>query len=252
MDDSALYARMHANLREFFRLTARASPGARAAELPGLTASVVPLTPDRSVMNSVVYETAEDLERALPDLGAIYSDAGVRAWTVWVPAQDTRAAGALSAAGHLLDAEPAVMCMELSALEAPRPDDLELDPEPSVAVLADLNDRAYGYDRPDFSLGLAELRGVTVYVACVDGVPASCLGALDHEGDCCITLVATRPEARGRGLAGRLMALALHEARERGCTTTSLQATKMGHPIYAALGYRDLGPIQMWEHRVPN
>ena len=45
------------------------------------------------------------------------------------------------------------------------------------------------------------------------------------------------------------MSLALHDARERGATTTSLQATKMGYPLYARLGYRDLGALQMWERR---
>jgi len=45
------------------------------------------------------------------------------------------------------------------------------------------------------------------------------------------------------------MTRALLDARERGCTTTSLQATKMGQPVYDRLGYRDLGPIQMWERR---
>jgi hypothetical protein len=42
---------------------------------------------------------------------------------------------------------------------------------------------------------------------------------------------------------------ALHDARGRGCTTTSLQATKMGQPVYSRLGYRGLGPVQMWERR---
>ena len=36
-------------------------------------------------------------------------------------------------------------------------------------------------------------------------------------------LVGTIPEARGRGLASRLLRLALVDARERGCTTTTLQ-----------------------------
>ena len=62
-------------------------------------------------------------------------------------------------------------------------------------------------------------------------------------------MVATLERARGRGLATALMRQALLEARERGMETTSLQATRMGAPIYARLGYRDLGAIQMWERR---
>jgi hypothetical protein len=38
-------------------------------------------------------------------------------------------------------------------------------------------------------------------------------------------------------------------ANMRGCETTTLQATKMGAPVYERLGYRDLGARQMWERR---
>ena len=41
----------------------------------------------------------------------------------------------------------------------------------------------------------------------------------------------------------------LADARRRGCATTSLQATGMGRPIYARLGYRELDVIEMWERR---
>ena len=95
------------------------------------------------------------------------------------------------------------------------------------------------------------MEGAHAYAAIVDGEPVACTVALDHAGDCCITFVATLPQARGRGLATELMTRALVDARERGCTSTSLQATKAGEPIYARLGYRSLGPLQMWERRKP-
>jgi GNAT superfamily N-acetyltransferase len=66
-----------------------------------------------------------------------------------------------------------------------------------------------------------------------------------------VYLVATLPEARGRGLATALMSHALLEARERGCTTTSLQSSARGRPVYARLGYREIGVVQMWERRQP-
>jgi GNAT superfamily N-acetyltransferase len=59
----------------------------------------------------------------------------------------------------------------------------------------------------------------------------------DHDGDCGVYFVATLREARGRGLARRLLARALVDARDRGCLTTMLQATKMGEPVYTALVY---------------
>jgi hypothetical protein len=41
----------------------------------------------------------------------------------------------------------------------------------------------------------------------------------------------------------------LLDSRDRGCKTTTLQATKMGEPVYAALGYRVIGRLEMWERR---
>jgi predicted acetyltransferase len=75
------------------------------------------------------------------------------------------------------------------------------------------------------------------------------LGIDDCDGDAGVMFVATLPEARGRGLAGGLLAAALVEARDRGCDISTLQATKMGEPVYARLGYQALGAIQMWEKR---
>jgi hypothetical protein len=54
---------------------------------------------------------------------------------------------------------------------------------------------------------------------------------------------------RPGGIATRLLAVALEQARGRGMTTTSLQASGKGKPVYARLGYRDLGPMTMWERR---
>ena len=92
----------------------------------------------------------------------------------------------------MLDAEPAVMCMELGICARRGPDDLDLDPDPRVATLAELNDAAYG-TTPDMSRALRSMPGVVLYVARVDGRPASCLGTHDLDGDCCILYVATAP-----------------------------------------------------------
>jgi GNAT superfamily N-acetyltransferase len=81
------------------------------------------------------------------------------------------------------------------------------------------------------------------------GVPACTLLTYEEDGECGIYLVATLPEARGGGLASALMAHALLEARERGCTTSSLQATARGRPVYKRLGYEEIGTMDMWERR---
>jgi GNAT superfamily N-acetyltransferase len=248
-DDRELFDRQYASLREFCRLLGAASPGAQVVERGGVLAAVVPAAPDRSVVNSVVYDRAGELAQALPELAQVYAAAGVRAWTVWVPHFDTEAVEALRGAGHVLDADPEAMAMELAGLAAPRPTDLELLPDPGLDAIARLNDASYAVEGDHFQRALQTAPSLHLYVALADGRPACCASGHDHEGDFSVTFVATLPEARGRGLAGRLVALALHDARERGCTTTSLQATKMGEPVYRRLGYRALGPVQMWERR---
>jgi GNAT superfamily N-acetyltransferase len=87
------------------------------------------------------------------------------------------------------------------------------------------------------------------YVADVDGEAAACLQILPVDRDALVLLVATLPEARGRGLAGRLLHRALWDAREAGCDMSSLQATRAGEPVYARLGYESHGALQMWEKR---
>jgi GNAT superfamily N-acetyltransferase len=250
MDDSRLFDRMRASMRAFYRLIAAGSRESSVIERQGLTAAVVPATPERSVCNGVVFERPQDLPGTLDQLADAYERAGVRTWTVWVPERDRQSATLLEREGHELDAEPAAMAFELEQFDRGPAPAIELDEQPNVAELAMINDAAYGYNG-DFSRALEDLPddAVHLYIARVDGEPAACTGAFDHDRDCCIMLVATLAEARGRGLATELMTRALLEARERGCTTTSLQATKLGQPLYERLGYRDLGALQMWERR---
>jgi ribosomal protein S18 acetylase RimI-like enzyme len=75
----------------------------------------------------------------------------------------------------------------------------------------------------------------------IDGVAVAAALAFDHAGDCGIYNVGTLPHARRRGLASSLTAAQLRAARERGCTTASLQSTEMAERLYARLGFRDLG-----------
>ena len=68
-------------MRDWLRWLGAASPGARVLEAEGVTASVVPKVPTRSIVNGVVYGTAPELEAALPELANSYEEAGVAAWT---------------------------------------------------------------------------------------------------------------------------------------------------------------------------
>ncbi len=62
-------------------------------------------------------------------------------------------------------------------------------------------------------------------------------------------MVAVVPEARGLGIAGKLLRHALADAAERGLETSTLISTRLGRPVYERLGYREAGTLQMWEKR---
>lgn len=237
--------RMLATMRATFAALGRGT--ASWDERDGVGALVTPQVPNRSIVNCVIYQRGADLERAYDWLEDYYS--GVDAWTVWVPETDRATAALLESHGHVLDADPAMMALDLRGF-APSPS-LPDWRRASVEELAAINDAAYpwrdgslerallgsAYDADDFRLYITE-------DACVVGIS-------EIDGDAGVFFVATLPEARGRGLAGGLLAAALVEARARGCDVSTLQATKLGEPVYARLGYERLGAIEMWEKRQP-
>jgi GNAT superfamily N-acetyltransferase len=217
----------------------------------GVLAAIFPKAPERSIFNSVFYEDGVRLIESLDAIAAAYEEAGVRAWTVWVPISDVPVARALEAAGHVLDAEPRAMGMEISELREPEEDPaLELWGKPDMAEVARLNEIAYGWAPGEFdAVARAEVPGTFAYFASIAGDTVGCAVAWDHGGDSEINWVATLPEARGRGVASALMVRAVADAGGRGRRTTTLVATKLGYPVYERLGYRDFGVLHMWERR---
>ena len=218
---------------------------ARWVALGDVGALVSPKVPERSIVNCVVYRRGADVASVYERLEEEFAESN--AWTVWVPETDRKTAAFLESNGHKLDADPAMMALDLASFAPP-----EALPEwrqATVQELARINDAAYpwrdgsieraildsAYDGDEFRLYVAD-------DACV-------LGVGDCNGDAGVFFVATAPEARGRGLATGLLAAALVEARERGNDISTLQATKIGEPVYARVGYQRFGAIEMWEKR---
>jgi GNAT superfamily N-acetyltransferase len=240
------------NLRALMSVLVGRSANAQVLEHDGVTGVVVPAVPERSVVNCVTYDDAERLAAALPALATAYDDAGVKAWTVWTPDGDTEAIAALKGAGHRFDAEPAAMTLVLSDFEPLDLGDLDWDKAASAAEVGRLNDEAYGHQPGSLAAAIGDKPyepPVRSYRARVDGEVACVLQTIDCEGDCGIYWVATDAGHRGRGLAKRLMSAALVEAGERGCETSTLQATAKGYPVYERLGYRTFGRLHMYERR---
>jgi GNAT superfamily N-acetyltransferase len=250
MDDDRLQAVVEGTTA-FLRMLGAAGEDARVLEPEGVLATVVPLCPERSVVNAVVYEDVARLEAAYPALERAYADAGIDAWTVWVPPADHVAAELLSARGHLLDGEPQMMAMSLEAVDRPADDgSVHWSRGADHAAVGAINDAAYGSEGSfERVLGAVPAGVGEWYVAHVGDEPAAGLIMLDDGANSDVDMVATLPSAQGRGLATLLMRHALVDARERGRETATLVATRAGLPVYQRLGFRPFGPIQMWERR---
>jgi len=250
VDDAEGWRRLVASLAQWSRTIDGASEGMRAIDRDGTVTTITPRVPQRSIVNDVVYWDRDALAAQYDEIEAAYAAADVAAWLVWVPEADTETAALLADRGHVLDSDPEAMVLDL--------DDLERPPEPAgfsrdidLLALARINDEAYGIEDA-FAAALERLRagnGLYAYGVEEGGELVSGLVTFDFEDDCSVWLVATREAARGRGLAGSLMAHAMADARERGRTTATLQATDLGRPVYERLGFRSLGEIEMWEKR---
>jgi GNAT superfamily N-acetyltransferase len=227
---------------------AKTAPGSSLVELGDVQASVVPASRFASIPNGVVYSDSDALVAALPSLPEVYGDLP---FLVWLRPGDHAAAHACLDAGLRHDASPAFMGCPLEAIAPPRG---TVEPEPvDWAVASDVNERAYGLPAGAF----AGIFGATspepplrLYGARLDGQVVSVILTVDTGEHLGYYLVATRPEAQRRGLAAELMRVAAAEARERGLTTTALEASKAGEPVYAGLGFRRVGTVEQYERRL--
>jgi GNAT superfamily N-acetyltransferase len=240
-------------LRDSLRWLGAASEGASVWEAPGVTAAIVPAVAQRSIINSVVYDDVSALEAAYGGLVDAYAAAGVGAWDVWTPAFDAEARELLLARGHTFDGEPAAMTLDLDSFEEPGLGDLDWDAHASFDEVGAVNDLGYGHAKAD---GIAAAFGaapdgfpIRLYRARRNGRTASVLATIDHGDDLGVYYVATAPEHGRQGLAGRLLAAALREARERGMRTSSLQSSAKGEPVYRRLGYVRRFRLHLYERR---
>lgn len=250
--DAELEARRAAGGVPFWKTLAAHAPDARVLEREGgVVAWILPGSPDRSVMNGVVYEDGPSLLGARDELEAAYRDAGVNAWTVWVLDGDEATSAGLRDAGHVLDANPAAMGAVLAEMDLAPRGGVDVVPSDDWAAMARLNAAAYATPEDDWVSALGGQTAAMGSLAVV-GDPAdpdACAFTNVHDGNAEICFVATRAEARGRGLASELLRHLLREVMADGCQTTTLEATKLGQPVYERLGYRVLGELQMWEQR---
>ena len=207
-----------------------------------MLAGITPAVPERSLPNSVLYETEDALEAALPTLAATYDEAGIDAWTVWVPEHHERARAVLADAGHELDATPTAMIAGLDDVERARAGRSRAGRRPVArGPRADQRPRLRHRRR----LPADPRRRPRRSALQLHRAPRRRAGGLGREPGPRRRLQhlvgghgprGARARPRGRASCAR----ALADGRARGCEVSTLQATKLGRPVYERLGYRAL------------
>jgi ribosomal protein S18 acetylase RimI-like enzyme len=236
--DADLYCRGIATLLASWEEYARGASGAMVLRRDGVAAAVFPEGPERGVYNNAVLDRglgAEALQTAVATMEYVYAAAGVDRFAAWVHESDPLAAAHLEERGYTLSETTRAMGMELGAVRLPRPD-VELGPP-------EWDEYLRVAELPAGLLTRMDASAFHVVVGRLDG-ESVCAGiALDADGDCGIYNVGTIERARRRGMGTAVTAALVHDARDRGCTTASLQSTPIAERVYAAVGFRDLGRI---------
>ena len=84
------------------------------------------------------------------------------------------------------------------------------------------------------------------FIASVDGVDAAAALVFVTGGLGMVEWVATAEAFRRRGLGAAVTRAATNAAFERGATLVALQATPIGQPVYAGLGYEAISVDRLW------
>lgn len=211
---------------------ARGVPAASVRRLAGVDVAVFPEGPERAIYNNAVLAQGAGGE-AVDAMEAAYAAAGIEGFAAWVHESDAAMCAELSRRGYAIEETTRAMGMALDDVRVPR-QELELA-APSFAEHLRVIDVPPGF--------LAGVDGAALHTPVVrrGGESVASGMAFDHEGDCGIFNVVTVEHARRRGLGTALTALLVHDARARGCTTATLQATPVAEGVYAAVGFQDLG-----------
>jgi GNAT superfamily N-acetyltransferase len=249
MPDATDFARQWAGIVALVRLLGTNAPRATLIEAGGMVASVMPVAPGSSIMNTAVAVDPAAPPGNLEQLAEAFRRSGAEKWGLWVDGEDERAAEVAQRQGMALDSRPAPMVADL--------DDLPFDDAPprtkvGLAVVGRVNDLAYGYQAPKLAPAIAALPDTTTTLAYGAHNHASVALAHDIGSDTAVWFVATLPHQQRKGLSGQVLRRLLLDARERRQETASLQASQAGRPLYERLGFTSVGSLHFYEQRFPS
>lgn len=255
--EPADYVRMAASLVASWRAFATRAEGAEVRGVGEASAAIFPRGPASAIFNNALLRRgAADVPATLHALQRAYAAAGVAPFALWVHCSDAAALAACAAAGWREDDATRAMTATLAprapaavsrrsviqtTLDVARVTVLDRAGDGAVERLGDPREALLLNGVAAELLPAWPAGGRAYVVRDAAGQPLSTALALDHDGDCAVSFVATAPQARRRGHAGRVLARLLADAAAADCTTASLHSTAVAEPLYAAAGFRDLG-----------
>jgi GNAT superfamily N-acetyltransferase len=195
--------------------------GAKEVRAGGLIGARVPWAADNHWVDA-----------AVADAGAELVDPPHCVWSTVVPR------------GRSELTEVAMPCMGLALGDWRPPSDAAIE-TPPLAIVGELNDRAYGQrDRLGRLIAAIADSRVRAHGVRVDGEWACVALTLRVGDDVSVQYVATEGRHRRRGLAARVVGVALAEARADGMRTATLQASPDGRGVYERLGFRTVTTLR--------
>jgi ribosomal protein S18 acetylase RimI-like enzyme len=260
VNDEDLIRLVDANLVEYGRFMARATPGG-AAEERGGALLVSGATPTPAIVNSAFMAVAAvDPAAVLPAAATFFRTRG-HGFGIWTRGHADAALDAvLPAAGFEMAIEMPVMILDGRPQERPAPPGVTVDPVVDDASAADYravaidgfaedeDERAAVESKFGDPAGIREPE-ISAFVARLDGRPVAAAMTFTARGIARVGWVGTLPGYRRRGLGAAVTRAAVLGGFARGARWSALESSAMGAPVYRALGFREITRYRVWVGR---
>lgn len=256
LDDATMARLAHLNYLEFGRQSTLWSDRGQVRDVDGVTLFASG-TDFPFVFNGVFRnDPATEPARVLAQADAFF-DQWSRGYTlVTGPGDDDLAAHAEAEGLRAFTDAPEMVCRErLADVDPPAGIDLRrATDEAGIADFVAVGSAAYpSLGMPDTAMGEAIDRydrvlepHVAVVVAYDDDAPVAAAQAMLSHGIAGVYWVGTLEAARGKGLGEAVCRWVTNWAFDQGAAAQSLQASTMGEPIYARMGYETIHHYQSW------
>jgi GNAT superfamily N-acetyltransferase len=256
-EEKSLLARSHENFIEAFRHFARGSPRCRIAEEKGVIRIASGMS--TSAFNIVfVMRPVEDPDVMVSESRDFMRRAGVTTWRlVSVGGAAASLASTLSSDASLKEAKvPGMLLTPVPALAPQLPNGFRIEPASTPELwntMLNVGMQGMGdpWEHVEWVLPYESSGRVRGYLGYEGQRPVATSLGFSHAGLGGVFFVATLPEVRGRGYGTAMTWQAITGARDEGCLTSCLQASKAGYPVYRKMGYRDVVEYSQWRFEAP-